>query len=493
MSDGASAAIALNVADGDPFVGRTINGRFKIIGLIARGGMAAVYRAEQAPLGRICAVKVLKEDDARDKDLEFSKRFSREASTASRLTHPNTVTIFDYGRTDDGVYYMAMEYLVGQTLRRAIRRAGPFSEERAVHIARQICRALSEAHTFGVIHRDLKPANIFLVEHCDEVDFVKVLDFGLVKPVSETKGEELTRAGFSMGSPKYMAPERVRGDRVDVRADIYSLGIIMYEMIAGKAPFDGSSNEVLMAQVQKEALPLRQMNPKARVSTALEEIIARSMAKDPRVRFASMDEVLGALKRVRDLPPAARTIREDGRSRSRRSVPSRSKHRPSARALQRAPERGRDARLRLWALLSALAIGAVLAGLGMVRGRRVAAPMSPQPVVVAPTEFESTVQTAPRSAGARTADAPAVVAAKVHVKTDPPGATVKENGVVLCESTPCDVAYTGADADPLRDHRLTFTRQAWRSESRVVRVGANPVVVKLLRATGNVRADPSSR
>ncbi len=301
MNDGASAALAVNIAGRDPLIGRTINGRFKITGLVARGGMGTVYRAEQAPLGRICAVKVLKPSDAGTRDPDFSKRFSREASIASKLTHPNTVTIFDYGCTEDDVYYMAMEYLVGQTLRRAIRKAGFFAQDRAIHVARQICRALSEAHSFGVIHRDLKPANIFLVEHGDEVDFVKVLDFGLVKRVSETKGEELTRAGFSMGSPKYMAPERIRGDRVDARTDIYSLGIIMYEMIAGKAPFDGSSNNVLMAQVQQEPLPLRQVNPKARVSTALEEIIAKSMAKDPRVRFDSMDDLLGALKHVPDL------------------------------------------------------------------------------------------------------------------------------------------------------------------------------------------------
>src|SRR5260370_30343840 len=139
----------------------------------------------------------------------------------SRLTHPNTVTVFDSGRTEDDFYYMAMEYLVGQTLRRAIRKAGYFPEPRALRVARQICRALSEAHAFGVIHRDLKPANIFLVEHCDEVDFVKVLDFGLVKRVSEPKGEELTRAAFSMGSPKHMPPQPIRPHRAATRTHIY--------------------------------------------------------------------------------------------------------------------------------------------------------------------------------------------------------------------------------------------------------------------------------
>ncbi|HLK36839.1 MAG TPA: protein kinase, partial [Polyangiaceae bacterium] len=141
----------------DPLIGRLINERFKISALIARGGMGKVYRAEQAPLGRVCAVKVLNPSYAGDHDPEFHRRFFLEASVAAKLTHPNTVTIFDYGRTEDDVYYMAMEYLEGHTLHRAIREAGHFPEERAAHVARQICRALREAHSLGVIHRDLKP------------------------------------------------------------------------------------------------------------------------------------------------------------------------------------------------------------------------------------------------------------------------------------------------------------------------------------------------
>ncbi len=227
----------------DPLLGRSINGRFKITSLIARGGMGRVYRAEQSPLGRICAVKVLNPNYSGEHDPEFHKRFFLEASIASKLTHPNTVTIFDYGRTDDDVYFMAMEYLDGKTLHRAIREAGAFPEERVGHIARQICRALREAHAHGVIHRDLKPANIYLVSHGDEDDFVKVLDFGLVKNVSERdEAEDLTQTGLFMGSPKYMAPEQIRGDRVDARTDVYSLGIILYEMLTGKVPFDKSNS-----------------------------------------------------------------------------------------------------------------------------------------------------------------------------------------------------------------------------------------------------------
>ncbi len=282
----------------DPLIGRVVNDRFKIAALIARGGMGKVYRAEQAPLGRLCALKILNPNYAGDSDPEFHRRFFLEASIASKLTHPNTVTIFDYGRTDDDIYYMAMEYLEGVTLHKALRQGAPFAEERAAHIARQICRALREAHSLSVIHRDLKPANIFLTEHGDEKDFVKVLDFGLVKAVGDNKGEDLTQTGLFMGSPKYMAPEQIRGDRVDARTDIYALGVIMYEMLTGKVPFDRpNSVNILMAHVNEEVPPMRVTLPSIQISQALEETVLRCMSKDPDQRLSSMDEVLGALKR----------------------------------------------------------------------------------------------------------------------------------------------------------------------------------------------------
>jgi serine/threonine protein kinase len=298
MADGQAASKASAAVD--PLIGRTINDRFRITSLIARGGMGKVYRAEQAPLGRLCAVKVLNPNYAGEQDPEFHKRFFLEASIASKLTHPNTVTIFDYGRTTDDIYYMAMEFLDGVTLHRAIRESGRLHEDRVAHIGRQICRALREAHALGVIHRDLKPANIFLVDHGDESDFVKVLDFGLVKNVLDAKPEDaLTQTGLFMGSPKYMAPEQVRGDKVDARTDVYSLGIMLYEMLTGKVPFDRpNSLNILMAQVNDDAPPIRVMNPDAEVSAAMEELVAHCLAKDPDQRCASMDEVLVTLKHI---------------------------------------------------------------------------------------------------------------------------------------------------------------------------------------------------
>ena len=177
MAEPVSTTTGTSTAPGDPLVGRVINDRFKVLSIIARGGMGKVYKAEQAPLGRIVALKVLQPNYNGDSDPEFHKRFFLEASLVSKLTHP-----LDAGR--------------------------------ALHILVQACRALREAHRHGVIHRDLKPANLFLVRHDDDPDFVKVLDFGLLKRTDETAEEALTQTGLFMGSPKYMAPEQIRGERV---------------------------------------------------------------------------------------------------------------------------------------------------------------------------------------------------------------------------------------------------------------------------------------
>ncbi|HEY3822518.1 MAG TPA: protein kinase [Polyangiaceae bacterium] len=499
-------------------IGRVINDRFKINALIARGGMGKVYRAEQSPLGRVCAIKVLNPNYAGEHDPEFHKRFFLEASIASKLTHPNTVTIFDYGRTEDDIYYMAMEYLEGHTLHRAIREASHFAEERAAHIARQICRALREAHSLGVIHRDLKPANIFLVEHGDETDFVKVLDFGLVKNVSgDGKGEDLTQTGLFMGSPKYMAPEQIRGDKVDARTDIYALGIIMYEMITGKVPFDRpNSVNILMAHVNEEAPALRQMNPNVNVSPAIEDTVARCMAKDPDQRFRSMDEVLASLKRVGGgamtatisgvgtgeyralsgsgsgpqvttngisganpafLSPT--TTSDPGSIPSPLLVPSDS---PAAGAplMSQPPGKSGSKGMLVAAVVGALAIAGII-GFVALRPNKPQASVTPSGTTASPTAATPpTIAETATAAPPATGTPPSLV--KVRVNTDPDGASVKEDGVELCSSTPCDILYKGADADPTREHKLSFTKYAYRVENKSVKVGDSPVNVKLTAA-----------
>ncbi len=284
----------------DPLIGQVVNGRFEILSLIARGGMGKVYQAEQAPLGRICAIKVLSPKYDGTEDPEFQRRFYLEASTAAKLTHPNTVTIFDYGRDEQlDLYYIAMEYVRGRTLFRVLREEGTLAEHRVAHVIREVGRSLREAHALGVIHRDMKPANVVLVESEHEQDTVKVLDFGLVKDVSGDDAEDLTQQGLFMGSPKYMAPEQILGNPVSPATDVYALGVLAYELLTGQVPFDrGSSVKTLMAHVNDTPRSMRAVNPRVYLSAAMNAIVMRCLEKDPASRYASIDELLRALTRV---------------------------------------------------------------------------------------------------------------------------------------------------------------------------------------------------
>lgn len=281
----------------DTLLGVTIAGRYRIISQIARGGMGKVYKAEQSALGRNCALKVLAPNQIASQDPGFFRRFSLEAATAARLTHPNTVTVFDYGHDESsGVVFIAMEYIAGRTLHKVLQQEGALPEDRANRIARQICRSLAEAHELGIVHRDLKPGNVLLVDRADEVDFVKVVDFGLVKDVSNPS-EQLTQNGFFLGSPKYISPEQITGAELTPRADIYSLGIVLYEMLCGKLPFAHDTNvALLMAQIHTAPPALTQHAPGLAISPDMEAIVMRCLEKDPEKRFPTMRDCLLALK-----------------------------------------------------------------------------------------------------------------------------------------------------------------------------------------------------
>lgn len=289
-------SLASKPAQPDTLIGQVINDRFRILSAIARGGMGRVYRAEQVPLGRLVAIKTLDpRDHGAETDPNFQQRFFLEASVASKLQHPNTVTVFDYGRTKDGVFFIAMELVEGRSLLAAIRDAGTLGQARTIHIALQMARSLREAHRLDVIHRDLKPGNVLLTTHGDEEDFVKLLDFGLVKHVESEEQEELTKAGIFMGSPKYMSPEQIRGEHVDARGDIYSLGVCMYEMLTGKVPFDRETTvKILMAHMHEHPQPIED----SAISPTLIALVMRCLAKRPEDRPASMDELIVGLKQA---------------------------------------------------------------------------------------------------------------------------------------------------------------------------------------------------
>ncbi|MFO0660332.1 MAG: serine/threonine-protein kinase [Polyangiaceae bacterium] len=460
MAEASQEVSSTESSEADAMIGRDLNGKFTITSPIAKGGMGAVYRAKQAPLGRICAVKVL---IPRPENIEhlgegFHRRFFLEASTAAKLTHPNTVTIYDYGKTDDGVYFMAMEYLEGRTLSKAIKTDGPFAEERAIHVAMQVCRSLREAHALGVMHRDIKPANIYLVEHGDETDFVKVLDFGLVKDVDPDgeATEELTQAGVFMGSPKYMSPEQIQGGAIDARTDIYSLGIVLFEMVAGRPPFDkNSSIENLMAHMKTPPPPVRDINPSAQISPAFEALINKCLAKSADDRFLSMDELLLALKKVQfggqtgqflataELPSASGNFGSGPQNINSTSgqhiflASSTGTQSLSDPAAQNA-NKGSSNKILFGVIGLAVAAAAAFAVVKSSTPKP-----APAPAVTAPAKVEPAQTAAPKvETPAPTVEAPKEV--KLRIDSEPTGATVRLNddkGKELCSGTPCDVTF----------------------------------------------------
>jgi len=292
------------VGAADPLIGRILNDRFRILSPLGSGGMGKVYKAVQTPLDRVVALKILNPNFPAEKDPAFKRRFFLEASLTSKLRHPNTVTVIDYGQTEDGIYFIAMEYMEGQTLAEVLAHDKTLPWRRVLDIAQQICRSLREAHKLGVIHRDLKPANVMLLNEADH-DMVKVLDFGLVKSFLAADGAagdpEVTQNGVFLGSPQYMAPEQAR-NVADPRSDVYSLGILVYQMLAGRPPFQGKDYlEVIFQHMKESPRAVREINSTTDLPPEVEALVLRCLQKDPGLRYQSMDEVLEALREVAHL------------------------------------------------------------------------------------------------------------------------------------------------------------------------------------------------
>lgn len=264
----------------DPLIGRLLDGRFQVKAPVASGGMGTVYRAEQRSMSRDVAIKVLRTD--RDADDHLTNRFLTEARAASRLRNPHTITVFDFGRSEDGILYLVMELLIGRTLGDEMR-AGPGAMElgRAAGIVGQVLDSLEEAHDVGVLHRDLKPSNIFMLETSGARDFIKVLDFGVAKIVGES-GMSGSATGLVFGTPIYMSPEQMMGGEVDPRSDLYSLGVILFELLAGRPPFVGDTALALARQKARTTAPgLHDVNPGVRSTAALDFLMTRLLAANP--------------------------------------------------------------------------------------------------------------------------------------------------------------------------------------------------------------------
>jgi len=268
--------------DKDPLVGRVLAERFEILERIGEGGTGVVYRAKQLSVDRIVAIKLLGAHVSTDPS--WVKRFHNEARAASRLDHPNTIRLLDFGQTKEGMLFIAMEFLNGKSLRTEIDRLGRLPPNRVLRILSQACASLHEAHQQGIIHRDIKPDNVYLVEMKGGGDFVKVLDFSVAK--LDAPDAQVTRAGIVFGTPAYMSPEQGRGVQLDARSDIYALGILAYEMLTGKPPFDAKMpTEVVMMHLREQPAPLVGFPPQ------IANLVMKALAKDPKQRQQSADEM----------------------------------------------------------------------------------------------------------------------------------------------------------------------------------------------------------
>jgi serine/threonine-protein kinase len=285
----------------DPFIGRDIlNGQFQILQKIGSGGMGSVYKALQPAMNRMVAVKILHPKLAGRKDLV--SRFRREARAMSHLTHPNTVKVYLYGELEDGSLYIVMEFLEGKNLNQTVRSEGPMTIERGLPILIQACHALEEAHQNGIIHRDLKPENIFVTQQGGMKDYAKVLDFGLAK-VTEREMRPgsiiLTQEGMVFGTPEFMSPEQAQGKPLTAASDIYSLAVILYEVLTGKLPFEARNPmEYIQLHVTAKPKPINERVPGKTFPPLLWTVLEKAMAKKAEDRFASAAEFAHALQAV---------------------------------------------------------------------------------------------------------------------------------------------------------------------------------------------------
>ncbi|HET9956426.1 MAG TPA: serine/threonine-protein kinase [Polyangiaceae bacterium] len=283
----------------DPLIGQTIGGRFRVTGVLGEGGMGVVYVGEQHMGSNIRKVAIKTLHPHLSKDPSVLARFNRECGTVSQLEHPNTIKVYDFGSTADGTLYIAMEFVAGRPLADVIRDEGSLSPERVVRIMRQVCGALDEAHDKGIVHRDLKPENVILTSRRGETDVVKVLDFGIAartESADAQREQKLTQQGMVLGTPPYMSPEQFTGKALDARSDIYSLGVMTYEMLTGRLPFDAETPwEWATQHMTAQPKPFEVAALDKNIPSAMKHAVLKSLAKERDQRQSSARDFFSEL------------------------------------------------------------------------------------------------------------------------------------------------------------------------------------------------------
>jgi serine/threonine-protein kinase len=347
----------------EDLIGKEILGQFRILERIGRGGMGEVYKAEQPAMDRMVAIKILHEKLAARPDLV--SRFRREARAMSRLSHPNTVRVFLYGQLENtGQLYIAMEYLDGMDLARITRRDGPMDSIRGSKIIIQVLGALEEAHGVGVIHRDLKPENILLTTQGGISDFPKVLDFGLAKIKEQNPRPGslvLTREGMVFGTPEFMSPEQARGETLDGRSDIYSMGVIFYEMLTARLPFPRCKPmEYISHHINTPPIPVTERRPEIDLPKDLDPIMAKALEKDRENRYASATDFAAALQAI--IPRGAQSGAMHAIPSASRGEPTEPQRisSPAPEPAQQASKGGKGLVIALLVVIAALLIAVIL-------------------------------------------------------------------------------------------------------------------------------------
>lgn len=280
----------------DPLIGRVLAGRYRLLSKLGEGGMGAVYKGEHTKMNRPTAIKILGADLAGNPD--FIARFHREAKMASRINHPNAVAIYDFGETEDGLLFIAMELLDGDTLSDTMKRAGAMPLDRVLNITRQAAQALEAAHQIGIVHRDFKPDNVMICQKTGWRDWAVVLDFGIAKEtLIDSEGDSLTLPGFMLGTPRYMSPEQVKGEKLDARSDLYSLATVTYEMLSGVLPFQARTpQEIMVKRVYEHPRPLLSSRPQLAIPLAVEATIMKALSRERCERHESAAEFAAELE-----------------------------------------------------------------------------------------------------------------------------------------------------------------------------------------------------
>jgi len=519
---------------GDPLLGTTVAGRYKVIKLLGEGGMGQVYLAEHSAIEKRIALKVLRSEYAHKG--EIVTRFQQEAISASRIKHPNVLDVFDFGQLENGCFYLAMEFLEGNDLADELQRSRVLTAPRALPIAMQICRALSAAHSKGVVHRDMKPENVFLQRTGDGEEIVKIVDFGIaqLKPSNEEAAaasthRRLTRTGMIFGTPEYMAPEQASGKHADLRCDIYAVGIILFELFTGAVPFTGETFLGVLTKHLSDPPPsMRAVYPDLQISNELEAVVARTLAKDPQQRYQTMNELAAALASTPEgqyaglrgpysqlggegrgsalpnvgtpNPTAQQFVANPGvphgaggygsgleltgaaraavtMARPETGVEARAETQLGAESATRPPTKSGGTGAIVFSLLAVLVLAGGAAafflrdsGTPAIAASAQLKPPEPPPVA-APTP-EPVVSAPPASATATAAPVP--VGVKLEVVTDPPGATLMKNGFQVCDATPCDVT-----ADVNETLEFTVEKGALKGKAKVLAQKDQRVTIKL--------------